>query len=157
NEGSIYKRRDGRWAATVTIGYENGKRKRKTFYGETRKEVQEQLTKALADLQQGLPLPSERLTVGAFLVRWLEESIRPTRRGKTYASYAQLVRLYLQPTLGHKVLAKLTAADVQTLINRLLEAGLAPRTVQYAHALLRAALNKAVKWGLVGRNVATLV
>jgi hypothetical protein len=92
NEGSIYKRQDGRWAGTVTIGYEAGKRKRKTFYGATRKEVQEQLTKALVDLQQGLPLPNERVTVGAFLTRWIEESIRPTKRPKTYASYSQLSR-----------------------------------------------------------------
>ena len=63
HEGSIYKRSDGRWAATVTLGYENGKRKRKTFYGETRKEVQEQLTTALSDIQHGLPLPNERLLV----------------------------------------------------------------------------------------------
>jgi integrase len=46
---------------------------------------------------------------------------------------------------------------VQAFINHLLADGLAPRTVQYAHAILRAALNKAVKWGLVARNVATLV
>ncbi len=137
HEGSIYKRSDGRWAATVTLGYEGSKRIRKTFYGETRKEVQEQLTKALSDLQQGLPLPNERLTVGAFLTRWLEESIRPAKRPKTYASYAQIVRLYLQPELGRKMLAKLTAPDVQALINHMLEAGRAPRTVQYTHALLR--------------------
>ena len=157
HEGSIYKRSDGRWAATITLGYENGKRKRKTFYGETRKEVQEQLTRALSDIQHGLPLPNERLTVGTFLTRWLEESIRPLRRPKTYTSYAQVVRLYLQPTLGRKVLAKLSALDVQSLINQMLEQGLSSRTVQYTHALLRAALNKAVKWGLVARNVALLV
>ncbi len=157
HEGSIYKRSDGRWAATVTLGYEGSKRIRKTFYGETRKEVQEQLTKALSDLQQGLPLPNERLTVGAFLTRWLEESIRPAKRPTTYASYAQIVRLYLQPELGRKMLAKLTAPDVQALINHMLEAGMAPRTVQYTHALLRAALNKAVRWGLIARNVTTLV
>lgn len=80
HEGSIYKRSDGRWAATVTLGYVGNTRKRKTFYGETRKAVQEQLTKALADLQQGLLLSNERLRVGAFLARWLEESVRATKR-----------------------------------------------------------------------------
>ncbi len=29
NEGSIYKRPDGRWCAQVNLGYVNGKRKRK--------------------------------------------------------------------------------------------------------------------------------
>ena len=32
-----------------------------------------------------------------------------------------------------------------------------PRTVQYIHAVLRRALNQAMRWGLVSRNVATLV
>jgi integrase len=36
-------------------------------------------------------------------------------------------------------------------------AGLSPRTVQYLRAVLRRALGQALKWGLVARNVATLV
>lgn len=42
-EGSIYQRKDGRWAATITLEGQ----KRKTFYGKTRKEVQEKLRVAL--------------------------------------------------------------------------------------------------------------
>jgi len=42
-EGSIYQRSDGRWAASITLGG----RKRKTFYGKTRREVQEKLRVAL--------------------------------------------------------------------------------------------------------------
>lgn len=157
NEGSIYRRDDGRWVASVTLGYEGGKRKRKSFYGETRREVQEQLTKALRDLQQGLPIANERQTVAEFLERWLAESVKGKREPKTYASYAQLIRLHLSPELGRIVLAKLSPQDVQDFINRKQAAGLSPRTVQYLHAVLRAALNRALKWGLVPRNVATLV
>ena len=32
HEGSIYQRSDGRWTATITLGYIDGKRKRKSFY-----------------------------------------------------------------------------------------------------------------------------
>ena len=35
--------------------------------------------------------------------------------------------------------------------------GLSPRTIQYTRAILRRALGQALKWGLVTRNVATLV
>lgn len=49
------------------MGYVNGKRKRKTLYGKTRKAVAEQLKVALHDQQQGLPIAVERQTVGAFL------------------------------------------------------------------------------------------
>ncbi len=157
NEGSIYKRSDGRWAATLTLGYEGGKRKRKTYYGETRREVQEQLTAALRALQQGIPILSGRQHLGDYLAQWLEDSVRPYRRPKTYRSYEQLIRLHLTPDLGHIELAKLAPQDVQAFLNKKLEAGLSARTVQYLHAVLRAALNQALKWGLVARNVATLV
>ncbi len=52
NEGSIYKRQDGRWVGVLSLGYVNGKRKRKTFYGTTRREVQERLTTALKATQE---------------------------------------------------------------------------------------------------------
>ena len=48
-EGSIYQRKDGRWTAAITL--EN--HKRKTFYGKTRKEVQDKLKVALHEQQQG--------------------------------------------------------------------------------------------------------
>ena len=71
-EGSIYERKDGRFAAVVNDGYRNGKRVRKTFYGETRGEVQEQLKKALREQQQGLPVAPERQTTAEFLAAWLD-------------------------------------------------------------------------------------
>ncbi len=55
NEGSIFRRNDGRWCATINLGYQNGKLKRKSFYGKTRADVQKDLTKALRDHEQGLP------------------------------------------------------------------------------------------------------
>ena len=43
-EGSIFQRNDGRWVAEITTEAYKG---RKTFYGKTRKEVQEKLHAAL--------------------------------------------------------------------------------------------------------------
>lgn len=67
NEGSIYKRTDGRWEAKINLGYVNGVRMRKSFYGETRREVKDQMTAALHLQQQGLPVAHERQTVAQFL------------------------------------------------------------------------------------------
>jgi len=67
------------------------------------------------------------------------------------------VRKHITPFIGHRTLAKLSPVDVQALINAKRTEGLAPRTVQYIHATLRAALGTALRWGLVQRNVATLV
>lgn len=157
NEGTICKRDDGRWVAVLNLGYRDGKRWRKSFYGKTRKEVQEQLTATLREQQQGLPVITERQTVAQFLDRWLADVVKPTVRPKTYHSYQQLVRLHLKPALGHHQLAKLDPQHVQALINAKLAEGLSPRTVQYLHAVLRRALGQALKWNLVPRNVARLV
>lgn len=157
NEGSIYKRDDGRWVAVASLGYKNGKRWRKSFYGKTRREVQEKLTEALRTQQRGLPIASERQTVGEFLKHWLEEGARPSVRAATYDSYTRLVRGHIVPAVGHLQLAKLSPQHVQSFINDKLAEGLSPRTVQYLHAVLRRALNQALKWELLPRNVATLV
>ena len=56
NEGSIYKRKDGRWDAALNLGFQGGRLKRKTFYGKTRSDVAEKLTNAIADMKKGLPV-----------------------------------------------------------------------------------------------------
>lgn len=156
-EGTISHRKDGRWTARVDLGWVNGRRKRKQIYGKTRKEVAEQLKILLRDQQQGLPIALERQTVGQFLDQWLNEKVKLQRRPKTFQSYAQVIRLYINPSIGRIQLAKLTPQEVQTLLNRRREEGLSARTVQYVRGILRSALAQAVKWGLVARNVAALV
>jgi len=164
NEGSITERRDGRWEARINLGWQlrpDGKRRRhrKCFYGPTRAAFQAQLTAALRDQDQGLPIPTDQQTVRAFLTHWLEDSVKPSVKEQTYDQYAQSVRLYLAPddALGKIRVTKLAPADVQRLINAKLKAGLSPRTVQLALVVLRRALEQAVRWNLVVRNVAKLV
>jgi len=157
NEGSIYKRPDGRWCAQVNLGYVNGKRKRKYLYGDTRAEVAAQMTKVQHDLQQYImPVADERLTVKAFLTRWLEDAAQPSLRGTTYASYKGVVNGHLIPALGRIALVKLTAPDVLKYQKTKLVSGLSARTVTYHRAILRRALADAVKWELVYKNAAAL-
>jgi integrase len=157
-EGNIYQRADGRWEARLHLGYEAGRRRRKSFYGHTRREVQDQLTRALRDVQQGLPVATdERQTVEQYLRRWLAEAVRPSVRPRTYTTYEMYARVHLIPELGSIPLVRLTPQHVQTLLNAKLRSGLAPRSVHHLRAILRRALNQAHRWGMVPRNVATLV
>lgn len=154
DEGTVFQRKDGRWVAAVS-GVDG--RGRVYRYGKTRAEAAAKLTKALKAVQDGLPIPGERQTVGQYLEAWLEDSAKPTIRPATYDSYACLVRMHLVPELGHVPLAKLTPQQVQALLNRKLASGLAPRRVAMIRGVLRTALNQALRWGRVARNVATLV
>jgi hypothetical protein len=112
---------------------------------------------ALLDAQgRGLSVAVDRATIGGFLDEWLERSVAPTVRPRTFASYSQVVRVYLTPDLGHHELRRLEPAHVQALLNGMSAAGKAPRTVRYTLAVLRRALGQAVLWGQVPRNVALL-
>lgn len=98
-----------------------------------------------------------RVTVGQFLARWLEDTARPAVRASTFDSYASYVSKHLIPDLGKVKLAALTPAQVQAMLSKKRAAGLSPRIQQNIRAILRRALGQAMTWGMVGRNVATLI
>ena len=58
---------------------------------------------------------------------------------------------------GQRRLDRLSAADIRAFLNTKRDTRLAPRTIQYLHAILRAALSQPVRDDLVPRNVAKLV
>ena len=154
-EGNLYQRKDGLWVGRVSFGYAGGKRLRKVVYGKTRREAAERLTAVLRARQQGLPVATERLTVGSYLERWIG-TVRPNVRPSTYVRYGQLVRHHLVPRLGRIALAKLTPADCAAAYAAMVGEGLAPRTAGHAHRVLGRALREAEIAGLVARNVARL-
>lgn len=151
-EGSIYQRKDGTWCAVVDLGYIGGKRRRKSFYGPTRKDVAEKLKIALREKQLGGNLAPERQTVAQFLTRWLNDVVALKVRPRTLELYRDIVRLHLIPSLGRIQLAKLSPQDVQAMIGRLLADGRSPRTITLIRSCLNTALKVAVAWGLTPRN-----
>jgi len=153
SEGSIYRRKDGRWAASVTL--DGGRRK--SYYGRTREEVGRRLAKALHEREQGQPLPPEKETVSSYLARWLEDAARPTIRATTFDNYSRMVRRHVAPAIGHLRLARLAPHDLSRLYRRMLDRGLSARTAQLTHAILHRALRQAVRWRLVAVNVCDMV
>lgn len=101
------------------------------------------------------------VTVGQWLDIWLatRHAIRPAMR----RIYTQLVRDYLKPGLGNVALAELTIGRVQAMFTSLLRANatrvqpLSPTTLQRIRGVLRAALNGAIRRGLVTNNPARWV
>jgi integrase len=150
NEGTIYQRPDGVWCAQVTI-----QGKRKSIYGKTRALVQRKLRTALANAEQGIMPSPERLTVEAFLERWLADDVIRLDQ-YTVKNYTIYVRQHIIPEIGRIRLGQLKAAHVQGLYTALGKKGLAPKSIRNAHGVLRAALERAIRWDLVPRNVAAL-
>lgn len=148
-DGSIHLRKDGRWAASISL--EN--RKRKTFYGKNRKEAQEKLIAALREQQQGTLVTAPQQTVKQFLDDWLENTHKHNVRPRSYERYEQIVRLHIVPSLGKVPLQKLAPQQLKKLYADKLKEGLSAVTVAAIHNLLHRALDDAVKWDLLARNV----
>lgn len=155
--GSTAKRPDGRWVGQADIGRDaNGKRVRRTVYGKTRAKVEEQLRKILSAKDHGLASTSERQTVAQYLDYWFKESATQRVRYSTGKRYRQIIDQHLIPGLGRIYLDKLGPEQVQALINAKGKEGQSPRSILHIRAVLRAALGRAMKWGLVARNAAAL-
>jgi integrase len=155
-EGTITRRKDGRWEARYTVQSGTGP-KRGVLYGKTRAEVANKLTKAMADRNGGLAFDAGSLSVGEFLDRWLADSVRDTVRQGTYERHEELIRLHIRPALGRLKLKALTPAHVQGFYRDRLDSGLSPATVQKIHVVLHKALSQAARWNLVPRNATEAV
>ncbi len=155
NEGSIFERKDGRWAGVLSLGWQ-GRRVRKYFYGATAQEVQDKLLKARADAAAGLPIAPERQTVSQFLAAYLD-SIRDKVRPRTLERFEGLVRLHIAPALGSIRLDKLSPQHIQRLLDAKIAEGLSAQSVVHVRNLLRLAFNRAVRWNMIPRNPALLV
>ena len=77
NEGSIYRRENGTWAAQYTVWTAEG-RKRRSVSGKTRAEVSHKLTEAMADRDGGFLYDAGKLTICEYLDCWLADSVKGT-------------------------------------------------------------------------------
>jgi integrase len=98
------------------------------------------------------------VTVGQWLDVWLET--RHALRPATRRIYMQLIRDYLKPRLGGVALRELTVGKTQAVFTAFLRGNaarvhpLALATFQRIREVLRAALNGAIRRGLIAQNPA---
>ncbi|MFE3016716.1 tyrosine-type recombinase/integrase [Streptomyces sp. NPDC059256] len=184
-EGTITKRSDGRYQAAAYVYRPDGTRVRKFVYGRTREDVGAKLIEMQNKTRQGIPAATSAMAFGDYLTYWLA-AIAPTRlKPATLNSYEGLSRLYIRPALGKKRLNRLSPTDVRLFladfksgclcclrgvdvarpkeersccaVSKCCKRSPSARTVQYVHAVLRSALQQAVREELIARNVAKIV
>lgn len=107
---------------------------------------------------------SKPMTVGEYLEMWLENYAATKVGPDTYRDYSRVVRKHLIPALGEVPLEELGPLHIVRYINRALregrldgKGGLSKRSVQYHYAILHEALERAVRWDMLGRNPADRV
>ena len=92
-EGSIRKRKDGRWEGFYTAAYDpvTGKQKIKNVLGKTQAEVKEKLKKAIADSQRLDMNRSGTHTVKSWVLMWYEVYAEPRLRENTKDYYLNYI------------------------------------------------------------------
>jgi integrase len=96
---------------------------------------------------------SGRRTVGQWLAEWLTIK-RPQIEPNTAAFHEGNLRLYLLPVLERVPLTKLRSSHVANLYTQLTNKGVSSATQHHAGVTLSAALNDAVRMGLLASNPA---
>ena len=114
--------RNGSWLISVEAGRDprTGQRQRHRFTVRgTRREAQQALRRALQERDQGMVLPSGKLTVGAWLTGWLARHHSEGHLGpKTHDNYMRIVTRHLLPSLGHVCLRDLRPDHIGDLKTR---------------------------------------
>ncbi|WP_298022480.1 N-terminal phage integrase SAM-like domain-containing protein [uncultured Dysosmobacter sp.] len=165
-EGSIRKRKDGRWEGRYTAGRDpvTGKAIYKNVLGRTQAEVKKKLKTAI-EKNGNLDTKSGQYTVGKWLDVWMENYAKLQVRPSSHKTYQGFIENHIKPALGDIPLEKLTAMDLQRLYKQLLEngrvectesrnkpKGLSVETVRNINQMISSALNCAVEQRLIPSN-----
>lgn len=147
--GTKLERSPGVWRLRVYLGDDpvtgNPRQASRTFRG-TKKQADTALAEFVQEASRGL-FVTDTSTVAEFLDRWLEH-ISSDRSPTTIRDYRGKAKK-INNKLGPIRLSKLTAQHLDRAYREWLQEGLNPTTVHHLHALMSAALNQGVKWGVV--------
>lgn len=154
NEGTIRKRKDGKWEARITIGINpDGKQHRKSVYGKTRQEVSSKMTDLLNDLNKGNLVDPTDITVSQWLDRWMQDYKKLQLKPATYINYVGRINNQINPILGKYKLTDLRIDIIQKFVNELIRKGLASETIYGAVKVLKGAIKQAYINGMISKNV----
>ena len=81
----------------------------------------------------------------------------PKLRPRTFDRYSLDIDRHILPAIGRHRLDKLRPAHLVALYNAKSAEGLSSNSLRHIHAVIRRALNVAVRWQLIAVNPATLV
>jgi integrase len=137
---------------------QTGKTKPRWVKGDRSRKVTEEMRDAARHaVNRGTYVAAQDLTVGKYLDNWIEAhevELKPS----TAASYRAKINSYLKPALGHERLQSLSPSRLSVVFRDLHQRGgvdgkpVSPRTVEFARAVLRRALNDAVVDRLIEVN-----
>ena len=156
-EGSITKRKDGRWECAIMIGFQkDGRRRRKSFYGKTRKEALDQMHTFMQKLEDeeitlsDTPTIKPSISFAAWSDIWYEGH-KDKISGSTLQGYKYTLKA-LKAKLGDRPVNSIKAMDIEELLRSLQREGKSDSYLAKARGMLYQIMNKAEANELINRN-----
>jgi integrase len=115
-EGSVTKRKDGRWQGVVDIPNITEKRQRKYVYASTRPECRRKVNELIEQIENYSFLNASKTTFREYAKKWLEtycEGLSPT----TKEGYRKSVLVYADKYIGDAIISKILPIHIQEMVN----------------------------------------
>ena len=151
--GNAFKRTDGRWGGTVWYMDEAGERKRKSFSGTTKQEVNKKMTAYIENFNNENEISIEaNKTLKESMQNWLQVFKFPSVERTTYDRYECTIINQIYPLIGNKIVGNITAADIKKVLNHWMTEGYAYTTVKKVHVILGDYFKYLTQQELIQRN-----
>lgn len=135
--GNAFRRTDNRWGGTVWYMDEFGERKRKSFSGTTKQEVNKKMTSYIEDFMTQVAASTEaNKPLRDSMQNWLRIFKFPSVERTTYDRYECTAIHQIYPLIGDKAVGNITSADIQKVLNHWMTEGYAYTTVKKVHVIL---------------------
>ena len=154
--GHITKRGKNSYSIAISLGKDLTGRYKQQWVSVkgTKKDAEKRLSELLHQLDTGTFMKPGKTTLAEYLGRWLQDYAKPNLSPRGFERYQGIITKHLIPDFGSIILTQLKPEHLQKHYTAKLNEGLSARTIRYHHAVIHKALQTAVKWGLVIRNVA---
>ena len=137
NKGTVYKRNDGYWGGAVRYLDETGKVCRKGFSGVTKKAILKKISDYIIVFKKEIAEADfTHQALEKVMRKWLEIFCFTLVERSTYDSRENAARLYIYPVLGDKIIAEITADDLNGLLAKMMYEGYAHSSVKRVYIIL---------------------
>lgn len=143
----ISKRADGRYQGRFTFQGE-----RFTLYDRDIKALQKKMADAKYEMEHGIYMNAQHMTLNAFFETWLSEIKENTVKANTISVYMEIYKVHIAPTLGKLQVSSINKLMVQRLLNNMSKNGLSPNTLAKTKAILYSIFKEAMENRMISYN-----
>jgi integrase len=151
--GHVRKRRTWEYIVDVGLHPVTGRRRQKSKSGfATKREAESALHEFIRYVEGGGDPCPERITLAAYVKRWLDYQAARGIRSRTLEVYDGYFRREIVPLIGGLEIAHLRPVHVRAVLAGMQRRGLSAATITQARGVLSSALRQAVEDGLIAVN-----